>query len=107
MSTERDERIRVRAHELWEREGRPDGKEQDHWLEASRQIEAEESGATNNGKTAASGRGPAQPRGGVSSGLQPGGVTPGGAAGAGQGGIGTGGGSTAGKATGSVRKGRK
>ena len=107
MSNEKDQRIRIRAHELWEREGRPDGKEQDHWLEASRQIEAEVSGAAKGKKSAASDRGPAQPRGGVSSGLQPGGVTPGGGPGASQGSIGTGGGSTAGKATGSARKSRK
>jgi hypothetical protein len=28
---ERDERIRQRAYEIWEREGRPHGREADHW----------------------------------------------------------------------------
>src|SRR4051812_47062808 len=35
------ERIRRRAHEIWEREGRPDGRHAEHWAEASQEIEAE------------------------------------------------------------------
>lgn len=31
-------RIRQRAHELWEAEGRPAGRELQHWLEAEREI---------------------------------------------------------------------
>ena len=31
---DRRERIRVRAYELWEQEGRPDGREQLHWSQA-------------------------------------------------------------------------
>ncbi len=33
-----DERIRSRAYEIWEREGRPDGKHHDHWLQAERET---------------------------------------------------------------------
>jgi len=33
-----DERIRSRAYEIWEREGRPDGKHHDHWLQAEREA---------------------------------------------------------------------
>jgi hypothetical protein len=38
-----DNRIRTRAHEIWEREGRPDGQQQVHWDQAEREIAAEES----------------------------------------------------------------
>ncbi len=37
-----DDRIRRRAHAIWEREGRPDGRQQEHWAQARREIEAEE-----------------------------------------------------------------
>ncbi len=42
MGNERELRIRERAHEIWEREGRPDGHDQQHWELASREIDAEE-----------------------------------------------------------------
>lgn len=32
------EEIARRAHELWEQEGRPEGRDADHWLEAERQL---------------------------------------------------------------------
>jgi hypothetical protein len=37
----KEERIRARAYELWEREGRAHGGHERHWLEATRQVEAE------------------------------------------------------------------
>lgn len=37
----REERIRRKAHELWEQAGRPDHKSHDHWSEAERQIDKE------------------------------------------------------------------
>ena len=37
-----DERIRQRAHQIWEREGRPDGRSQDHWKLASEEIAIED-----------------------------------------------------------------
>ena len=37
----RDERIRAKAHDLWEAAGRPDGRAEDHWAEAERLVEAE------------------------------------------------------------------
>jgi hypothetical protein len=37
----REERIRVRAYEIWERQGRS-GSPEDHWLEAERELKAEE-----------------------------------------------------------------
>jgi hypothetical protein len=33
------EEIRQRAHELWERAGRPDGKHEEHWLTAERELQ--------------------------------------------------------------------
>ena len=39
-----EERIRRRAHEIWEREGRPEGRQEDHWAQACREIAAEEDG---------------------------------------------------------------
>jgi hypothetical protein len=38
---DRIERIRARAHEIWEREGRPVGREREHWDRAVQEIEAE------------------------------------------------------------------
>ena len=30
--------IRARAHQIWEEEGRPDGREQEHWDQATRAL---------------------------------------------------------------------
>jgi hypothetical protein len=43
MNTAIEERIRTRAYELWEGEGRPEGREVDHWLQAAQEL-AEEKG---------------------------------------------------------------
>ncbi|AZO41512.1 DUF2934 domain-containing protein [Mesorhizobium sp. M7D.F.Ca.US.005.01.1.1] len=37
----REERIKRRAYEIWEREGRPAGREEEHWDQAVQEIEAE------------------------------------------------------------------
>lgn len=39
-----EERIRERAYEIWEREGRPGDKSHEHWLKAEAEIKAEEEG---------------------------------------------------------------
>jgi hypothetical protein len=52
MTDNRTERIRQRAHEIWEREGRPEGRAQEHWYKAVQDVEAEGSEAS---------RGPARP----------------------------------------------
>lgn len=39
MSDDREERIRKRAHELWEAAGRPEGKQDEHWFQATREID--------------------------------------------------------------------
>ena len=35
---ERQSRVRARAHELWEAEGRPEGADIEHWERASREV---------------------------------------------------------------------
>ncbi|PBC02781.1 DUF2934 domain-containing protein [Mesorhizobium sp. WSM3860] len=42
---DREERIRRRAHEIWERAGRPEGRQQEHWDQAVQEIESEGSEA--------------------------------------------------------------
>jgi hypothetical protein len=39
MTDDREEKIRKRAHELWLQQGRPDGKPDDHWYQAEREID--------------------------------------------------------------------
>lgn len=39
---DQDERIRKRAHDIWEEEGRPEGREYSHWLRARAEIRAED-----------------------------------------------------------------
>ncbi len=39
MTEDRDEKIRKRAHELWQQEGQPDGRPDDHWYQAEREID--------------------------------------------------------------------
>jgi len=91
---DRQEEIRLRAHQIWEAEGRPDGKEAEHWARAEQEL---------NGRDGDSGAGD-QTEGGIASGLQPGGTTPSASPGAGVGSLGTGGGSTAGRSSRNVRK---
>lgn len=38
----REHRIRERAYAIWEQEGRPAGKDLDHWLRAEAEIAADE-----------------------------------------------------------------
>jgi hypothetical protein len=40
-----EERIRRRAHEIWEREGCPEGRQDAHWEQARRELEGEEESA--------------------------------------------------------------
>lgn len=38
MTQDREHRTRERAHAIWEREGRPHGRHEDHWHQASQEI---------------------------------------------------------------------
>ncbi|MFZ5676370.1 MAG: DUF2934 domain-containing protein [Pseudomonadota bacterium] len=40
MDTSKTEMIRQRAYAIWESEGKPIGRDQEHWERASREIEA-------------------------------------------------------------------
>jgi hypothetical protein len=33
--------VRARAHKIWEREGRPEGRNLEHWLKAEEELEVE------------------------------------------------------------------
>jgi hypothetical protein len=48
-----EERIRQRAHEIWEREGRPEGRHEEHWAQAIREITEEGSGGSSPGSVTA------------------------------------------------------
>lgn len=49
MTTGREDRIRQRAHELWEEQGRPEGRHDEHWRQASSEIG--EDGGSDTGDT--------------------------------------------------------
>ena len=40
IAPDRDEAVRTLAHQLWEEEGRPDGRANDHWLRAATLIDS-------------------------------------------------------------------
>jgi hypothetical protein len=42
VSVEKHMRIEQRAYALWQAEGRPDGRHEEHWRRAALEIEAEE-----------------------------------------------------------------
>ena len=39
MTDDREDKIRRRAHELWQQAGQPDGRPDDHWYQAEREID--------------------------------------------------------------------
>jgi hypothetical protein len=39
-----EQRVRDRAYAIWERDGRPEGKSVEHWLQAEAEIAADERG---------------------------------------------------------------
>jgi len=41
MQDNREHLIRTRAHQLWEQEGRPEGRAEDHWYQARKLVEIE------------------------------------------------------------------
>jgi hypothetical protein len=42
MADEKMDQLRSRAYQIWVREGRPQGRDLEHWLEAERELEAED-----------------------------------------------------------------
>lgn len=47
-----DDRVRKRAHDIWEAEGRPEGREYSHWLRARTEINEEDAAAASAGSPA-------------------------------------------------------
>ncbi|UVK37821.1 DUF2934 domain-containing protein [Mesorhizobium sp. AR10] len=41
MTDDRQERIRQRAHAIWEKAGRPEGAHQQHWDQAAAEVDGE------------------------------------------------------------------
>ncbi|MDB5612940.1 MAG: hypothetical protein JWQ22_593 [Devosia sp.] len=87
-----EDEIKRRAHGIWEKEGRPEGREFQNYMDAVSEMMAEVEGGKERPTTGPSG---------LSTALHPGGTAPSGGA-AIVGSIGTGGGSTAGQPTGSA-----
>lgn len=54
-----EERVRQRAYELWEQQGKPEGYEVEHWEQACREIGAEGGGPPTDADMAFGGLGPA------------------------------------------------
>ena len=57
----RDDRIRLRSYDIWQREGRPEGRQDHHWIEATREIDEEDTaerlrGAEREGSALSEGR---------------------------------------------------
>ncbi|API56127.1 MULTISPECIES: DUF2934 domain-containing protein [Rhizobium] len=46
MAIDKHEQIRRRAYEIWEAEGRPDGADQRHWLQACDELAGEDENET-------------------------------------------------------------
>jgi hypothetical protein len=40
MTTETEQAVRARAYEIWLQEGSPDGRDQEHWQQAQRELGA-------------------------------------------------------------------
>ncbi|MBX6370492.1 MAG: DUF2934 domain-containing protein [Rhodospirillales bacterium] len=53
MSKTREERVRERAYEIWEQEGRTHGRDAEHWRRAEAEIAAEERQTTSTESTSA------------------------------------------------------
>ena len=63
MAGDLERRVRVRAYEIWEREGRPAGCEREYWERPRQEVEAEGYGTEAPGRSDAPGEAAAQGRG--------------------------------------------
>lgn len=41
MTPNHESRVRQRAHDIWEREGRPEGRDREHWAQAEAELAGE------------------------------------------------------------------
>jgi Protein of unknown function (DUF2934) len=66
MNHDREAAIREKARAIWEREGRPEGHHERHWIEAEREISASaetvKANGKNGGKIASEGAESCEPR---------------------------------------------
>ncbi|MBZ9963402.1 DUF2934 domain-containing protein [Mesorhizobium sp. BR1-1-2] len=46
MTDDRQERIRNRAHQIWQEEGQPAGQHERHWQQATADIDQEDAGSS-------------------------------------------------------------
>jgi len=53
MNHDREAAIREKARAIWEREGRPEGHHERHWMEAEREVSASTETGKTNGKNGA------------------------------------------------------
>jgi hypothetical protein len=49
MSSDKEDRIRTRAYQIWDRQGRTDGQHEEHWAQASRELDSEDGGSPGSG----------------------------------------------------------
>jgi hypothetical protein len=45
MARPTDDEIRVRAHQLWEQAGKPDGRDEEFWHQAERELQTQDKDA--------------------------------------------------------------
>ena len=95
MVDQLEDKIRVRAQEIWEAEDRPSGKAEEHWRRASDELNGEANNSQPHPSSGASG---------ISSSLQLGGTIPASSRPSSIESLGAGGGITGGAATGSRKK---
>lgn len=63
MTADFESRVRQRAHEIWEREGRPEGRDREHWKQAEAELQAENRKSAAKEPKAAKARPAAKPSG--------------------------------------------
>lgn len=44
METEREQSVRLKAYEIWQSEGQPENRAEDHWQQAEQQMHGNDSG---------------------------------------------------------------
>lgn len=62
MTSDKQQRIRQRAHAIWEKEGRPQGVDEKHWHQATKDVDDEDAKRAGGGKVTAArpGKAPAK-----------------------------------------------
>lgn len=107
---EREDKVRQRAYEIWQAEGKPHGQAKDHWERAAREIDGQAGASHEQQETErpiASEPEPVPDIGRASSPHPGGGTPPGDTPGAMSGSLGTGGATTGARATGTRKRARR